>query len=95
VISFAQVSSGYNTIIIEEIKNVGADEYDKIYYGPSLSAGVQVRGRRKGKFFLNIELIAPFRSGKYKDDIAALRKNHGVILYFPPITFSFEYHFGF
>lgn len=83
---------GYNAAI----KVVGASEYDKIYYGPSLSVGAEVKTRKNERNFWNFELVAPFRSGKYNDDIDMLINNPNIEITKPlPITFSIGYHFGF
>ncbi len=82
---------GYNAAI----KVVGASEYDKIYYGPSLSAGVEVKTGRNQKNFWNFELVVPFRSSEYKDDMDSLLNNPDIEITEPlPFTLSIGYHFG-
>jgi hypothetical protein len=83
---------GYNAAI----KVVGASEFDKIYYGPSFSFGVEVKTRRNEKNFWNFELVLPIRSSEYKDDMDALLNNPDIdISEGMPIAFSIGYHFGF
>jgi len=83
---------GYNAVI----KVIGASGYDEIYYGPSVSIGVEVKTRRNERNFWNFELVVPFRSSKYKDDIDALVNNLSIKITEPlPIAFSIGYHFGF
>jgi hypothetical protein len=82
---------GYNAAIKVE----GASEHDKIYYGPSISFGVEVKTRRDERNFWNFELVLPFRSSEYQDDIDALQNNPDIQINEPlPIAFSIGYHFG-
>lgn len=82
---------GYNAAIKVE----GASEFNEIYYGPSISLGVEVRARKNESNFWNFELVVPFRSGKYQDDMDALQNNSSIVISEPlPIAFSIGYHFG-
>ena len=54
---------GYNGII--KVQN--ASTYDKIYYGTSLSGGMEMHFGGKQNF-MNVELIVPFRSQAFYDD---------------------------
>ncbi|HOX84343.1 MAG TPA: hypothetical protein PLS08_15045, partial [Chryseolinea sp.] len=50
---------GYNGVIKVE----GGNESNKIYYGPSFSAGVELKSRGSSNFW-NFELILPLRPSK-------------------------------
>jgi hypothetical protein len=81
---------GYNAVI----KVDGMEEYNKIYYGPSFSAGLEIWSKKRPSF-LNIEFILPLRSQEYHDAITSLKNNPNVIFTVEPIpiAFSIGYHF--
>lgn len=80
---------GYNAVI----KIVGAEEYNKTYYGPTISLGLEFKPQRKG--YWNIELLLPFRSKAYKDDLDDLKNDPAIELKSEPLPvgFSVGYHF--
>jgi hypothetical protein len=81
---------GYNAVIIV----TGMDEYNKIYYGPSFSAGLEIWSKRRPTF-LNLEFIVPIRSQEYHDAITSLKNNPSVVFQAEPIpvAFSLGFHF--
>ena len=83
---------GYNGVI--KVEN--ASEYDQAYYGVSISGGVEFR-LRNNKNYINLELIIPFRSQEFQDDVDALKDNPSIEFKNEPIpvAFSVGYHFGF
>ncbi len=88
----ATIMYGYNAAI----KISGASQYDKIYYGPSIGAGLEIRSKRKNTNFYSIELLIPFRPSEYDSDYNNLN-NLGVKISAAPLPFtvSVGYHFGF
>ena len=85
------VMYGYNGVI--KVQN--ASMYDKIYYGTSLSGGLEMHFGGK-QSFMNVELIVPFRSQAFYDDWDSLKQNSSVSIQSDPlpIAFSIGYHFA-
>lgn len=80
---------GYNAVIVV----AGASQYNKTYYGPSVGGGIELRLGHLGNF-MNFEMLVPFRSQEYRDDMKALQNNPTVeISDLLPITISVGYHF--
>lgn len=83
---------GYNGVI----KVQGATRYDKVYYGPSVSGGIEIHfGGRDN--FMNIELVVPFRSKEFQDDWDHIKQQSNISVESDPlpIAFSIGYHFAF
>jgi hypothetical protein len=83
---------GYNGVI--KVEN--AASYDKIYYGTSLSGGMEMHfGGRPN--FMNLELVVPFRSKAFHDAWDNLKRQPNVSIQAEPlpIAFSIGYHFAF
>ena len=74
------VMYGYNGVI--NVQNTSKD--DKIYYGISLSGGMEMHFGGKQNF-MNVEFIVPFRTQAFYDAIASDPW---------PIAFSIGYHFA-
>jgi hypothetical protein len=88
----ANLMYGYNAAI----QVSGAPQFDKLYYGASITAGVMLRSRRDENNFFTIELGVPFRSQAFDNDYTSLRNNPSVRMGpVSPVTFSLGYHFGF
>jgi hypothetical protein len=83
---------GYNGVI--KVEN--ASMYDKIYYGPSLSAGVEIHFKRKPNY-LNVELVVPFRSQAFHDDWDKVKQLSNITIQADPlpVAVSVGYHFAF
>ena len=82
---------GYNAVIVVQ----GAEHYNNTYYGVTAGGGVEIHSLN-GQNFFTIELLAPFRSGEFKDHIEALQNNPDIEITDPwPVTFSFGYHIKF
>ncbi len=80
---------GYNGVI----KVLGAPQYDKTYFGPSIGLGFESR-RGSDNSHIHLELILPIRSSAYYDDLKALQNNPAIDINDPfPILFSIGYHF--
>jgi hypothetical protein len=81
---------GYNGVI----KVTGIEEYNKIYYGPSFSAGLEFWLKKRPSFF-NLELILPLRSQAYHDAINNLKNNPNIVFESEPlpIAISLGFHF--
>jgi hypothetical protein len=83
---------GYNAVIVVQ----HAEQYNQLYYGPSVGAGVEVHRRDNPDNFWRFELILPFRPQEFEDDMDALKKNPAIEIKSepPPFSFSVAYHFG-
>lgn len=87
---FFEAMYGYNAAVA--VSNASQD--NKLFYGPTVGAGLDIGSTRKGKGFLSLAILVPIRSPDVQNYIDQLRAN-GVS--FPndllPITFSIGYHF--
>jgi hypothetical protein len=81
---------GYNAVIKVE----GLDEYNKVYYGPSFGAGLEIWSKKRPTF-INLELILPLRSQAYHDAITSLKNNPSVVFTSEPIPIAFSIGFHF
>lgn len=79
------------------IKISGAPQYDKLYNGVSIGAGIISRSYYNEKNYWHFGLILPFRPSEFDTDFNALKANPGIVgLEKPwPVTISIGYHFGF
>jgi hypothetical protein len=86
------VMYGYNGVI----KVQGASQYDKIYYGTSISGGIELHFGGRANF-MNIELVVPFRSKAFHDDWDSIKNNPGIDIQSEPlpVAISIGYHFAF
>ena len=86
------VMYGYNGII--KVQNT--HRYDKIYYGTSLSGGMEIHFKGRANY-MNLELVVPFRSKAFYDDWDIVKNLPNVsTLGDPlPVAFSIGYHFTF
>ncbi len=85
------VMYGYNGVI----KVQGLSQFDKIYYGPSISGGIEIHFKRKANF-LNFELVVPFRSQAFYNDWDTVKNTPGIVISAEPlpVAFSIGYHFA-
>lgn len=83
---------GYNAVLVVE----GASKYDKIYYGPSFTLGLEIRSSKLKNYF-NAELLLPIRSDSYENDLKTLKNDPLIKMSSEPtpIGFSLGYHFVF
>jgi hypothetical protein len=88
---YVQAIYGYNGVIKVE----GAAQYDDIYYGPSVGAGLEFR-RSKSSNYFHLALLVPFRSSEFWSDWESLEDNNAIeVKQGPlPIAFSIGYHFA-
>lgn len=85
---YVSLMYGYNGVVVID----GMSSENKTYYGVSLGAGVELK-TRNGKFW-NFELILPFRSEEYHDQIDRLMNDPNIEMTEPlPITIAVGYHF--
>ncbi len=89
---FVAAMYGYNAVIVVK----GADQYNGIYYGPSVGLGVENHHRDNEGSFWRFELILPFRPVEFQEDIDALKKKPNIDVRSepPPFSFSVAFHFG-
>ena len=92
VCPYASFMYGYNAVII--VTNLSS--YSQTYYGPSAALGLEIHSqkRRRANYF-NIEVVFPFRSKEYRDDLDYLTSNPDFTNYTGSfsISFSIGYHF--
>jgi hypothetical protein len=81
---------GYNAVLVV----TGDIKKEKTYYGPSAGVGVQLKTRNENRFW-NFELLVPFRSSEFQDDIDALDDIGADVTEPLPIAFSVGYHWKF
>lgn len=84
---------GYNSVIL--IK--GTTKYsNKVYYGPSISVGLEFRTRRL-KNYISASVIIPFRSKSFENDMNTMKQDPNIIINTEPseALISFGYHFVF
>ncbi|HZB14719.1 MAG TPA: hypothetical protein VE467_16890 [Chryseolinea sp.] len=85
------VMYGYNGVIMVQ----NASMYDKIYYGTSLSGGMEIHFGGKPNY-MNVSLIVPFRSQAFYDDWDRIKQNSSISIQSDPlpVAFSIGYHFA-
>ena len=83
---------GYNGVIVVK----GAEQYNKTYYGPSFSFGLEFKSNRNPKNYSNVEILLPIRPSQYKKDFEDLQNNPAISFESKPlpIGISFGFHFG-
>ncbi len=79
------------------IKIAGAPQYDKLYYGFSIGAGIISKSYSNPGNYWHFGLILPFRPSEFDADFNALNSNPNITgLEKPwPVTISVGYHFSF
>jgi hypothetical protein len=82
---------GYNAAIYV----ADAEEYNKLFYGPSFGVGIDYRSRPEKRGYWSFALLVPIRSSEAKDYIDDLEQNHGVEfgIGLLPIAISIGYRF--
>lgn len=85
---------GYVAAIRLVNKSTDTVQFQKVYYGPSFGAGVDLNGRRNTNF-LRLAIIYPVRPQRYEDDVEKLKADPAVRSFseLPPITVSVGYFF--
>lgn len=82
---------GYNAVIVVS----GASQYNKVYYGPTVGIGGELKvGRKQNKLYA--ALLYPFRNTSFENDYEDLRHNPAVNITQEksPVTFSFGFNFA-
>lgn len=82
---------GYNAAIAVS----GATQYNKLFYGPTLGFGFDMKTSYFSKGYWTLGICIPFRSSEVDDYMDDLETNHGVEFKnsLPPIAVSFAYRF--
>ena len=80
---------GYNASVFV----TNADEYNKLFYGPSLGFGIDIGPTKPQKGYFSFSINLPYRSPEVNEYMDDLRDNHGVEFNggLFPITFSLGY----
>ncbi len=71
-------------------------QYDKLFYGPSLGLGIDIRSRKPDSGgYLSIALMIPIRNSDAQDYIDLLKNEYGASFSsnLPPVGFSIGYKF--
>jgi len=84
---------GYNGLIHVR----GAEKYNKTYYGPSVSLGIELNSTKRPGNYFNFEILYPFRSQSFKDAWKEVEDDPEIEDPNKPFTlaFSLGYHFRF
>jgi len=83
---------GYNTAIL--ITNNA--QYNKLFYGPSFGAGIDIRSKKpSSEGYLSIAILVPVRNPDVQNYIDMLKNNYGASFAnsLLPVTFSVGYKF--
>ncbi|HEY4150925.1 MAG TPA: hypothetical protein VGM41_18435 [Chitinophagaceae bacterium] len=82
---------GYNAAVVV----VNEQGFNKLYYGPSIGAGVDIWANRSRKGYLSLALLVPFRSPDVQNYIDYLRNSQGIDFKnnLIPIALSIGYKF--
>lgn len=82
---------GYNGVIVVQ----GAEICNNTFYGATIGGGVEIHSFNQQNFF-TIELLVPFRTQEFRDQVDALKNNPDIEMTGPwPVAFSFGYHLKF
>jgi len=83
---------GYNAAV--KVEN--GDQYNKLFYGPSLGFGIDTGKRKYRSGYWTLAIIIPFRAAEVDDYLDELEDDHGVTFEqkFFPIAFSVGYRFS-
>ncbi len=82
---------GTHSVIVIE----GGGNYNKIYVGPTIGAGIEMRFGKLKKNGLNVDLFIPIRSSEYQDDMTRIKNDPYIEdLTEPlPLAITVGYHF--
>jgi hypothetical protein len=83
---------GYNAAVAIS----GQSESNKLFYGPTLSVGIDIRPRKpSSKGYLSVALMFPIRNGEAQNYINLLKSEYGASFTndLVPIGFSIGYKF--
>ena len=86
---FLEGMYGYNAAIVV----TNNTQYNKLFYGPSVGAGLDIGRLEKNKGYLSLAILVPIRSPDANNYIDDLRNNNGVSFAnnLLPIAFSIGY----
>jgi hypothetical protein len=80
---------GYNAVFVV----VGADEFNRTFYGPTIGGGMELRMGRNGNY-MNFELLIPIRSAECREYQDFLLNNPTIEMSeLLPVAISVGYHF--
>lgn len=91
VTPYAVAMYGYNAVI----KVTDASQYDKIFYGPTLGAGIDYKSYSKSKIYYSFGLNIPVRAPEVDEYMDDLTTNHNVVFKSGlfPITFTIGFKY--
>lgn len=82
---------GYDAVI----KVAGASQYNKIFYGPTVGAGIDYKSYSKSKMYYSFGINIPIRGPEVDEYMDDLTKNYGVEFKtgLLPITFTIAFKY--
>lgn len=88
---YAVLMYGYTAAIMIQ----DASQYDKIFYGPTIGFGIDLKSNPSSKIYYSFGINFPVRGTEVDDYMADLKKNHGVVFKNDlfPITFSLGFKY--
>jgi hypothetical protein len=90
---YAVVMYGYNAAI----KVTDASQYDKVFYGPTVGVGIDLKSHPRSKIYYSFGINVPIRGSEVDDYMNDLKNNHGVEFNNDlfPVTFSIGFKYIF
>ena len=92
---YAIVMYGYNAALVErDVFSAYLHEYDKVFYGPTVGIGIDLKFHPMSKFYYSFGLNIPIRGSQVNDYINDLRTNYGLVSNdLLPVTFSIGFKY--
>lgn len=88
---YAIAMYGYNAaFVVGHVLSAYLHSYDKLFYGPTIGVGIDLKFKPRSKFYYSFGLNLPVRGSQVDDYINDLRTNYGLDVTndLPPVTFS-------
>ncbi len=79
VTPYAIAMYGYNAaLVVGDILSAYLHEYDKMFYGPTVGVGIDLKFKPMSKFYYSFGLNIPIRGPQVNDYVEDLRANRGI-----------------
>jgi len=92
VMPYFMAMYGYNAAVAI----INSSQYNKLFYGPSFAAGIDLRSRKpSSKGYMSAAITVPIRTPDAQNYIDNLQTNYGASFatHLSPVGFSIGYHF--